>query len=173
DYRASALTQATTELGAGFWLLTPVRDEDGNNVFVNRGFVTAQTAGRVREALANKEAVSILSEPLAIDGLLRISEPVGGFLRENDPASDRWHSRDIAAIAQARGLSHVAPYFVDAAETPAPADPLLQDAEPPVGGLTVIAFHNNHLVYALTWYALALMVVVAAAWMLRGRSGKA
>src|SRR5690606_9201011 len=114
DYRASVLTQATTELGAGFWLLTPVRDDDGNNVFVNRGFVTARTAARVREALADKKE-PVLSEPLAVDGLLRISEPAGGFLRENDPAADRWHSRDIAAIAQARGLTRVAPYFVDAA----------------------------------------------------------
>ena len=29
--------------------------------------------------------------------------------------------------------------------------------------MTVIAFPNNHLVYALTWYALALMAA-AAAW---------
>jgi surfeit locus 1 family protein len=28
----------------------------------------------------------------------------------------------------------------------------------PVGGLTVITFHNSHLVYAITWYTLALMV---------------
>jgi len=28
----------------------------------------------------------------------------------------------------------------------------------------VIAFHNNHLVYALTWYALALMVAAACFW---------
>jgi surfeit locus 1 family protein len=31
----------------------------------------------------------------------------------------------------------------------------------PIGGLTVIAFHNSHLVYAITWYTLALMVAVA------------
>ena len=31
----------------------------------------------------------------------------------------------------------------------------------PVGGLTVISFHNNHLVYALTWYAMALMAAGA------------
>jgi surfeit locus 1 family protein len=31
-----------------------------------------------------------------------------------------------------------------------------------VGGLTVIAFHNNHLVYALTWFGLALGVALAA-----------
>jgi surfeit locus 1 family protein len=31
-----------------------------------------------------------------------------------------------------------------------------------VGGLTVIAFPNNHLVYLITWYLLALMVAAAA-----------
>ena len=33
----------------------------------------------------------------------------------------------------------------------------------PAAGLTVIAFPNSHLVYAITWYGLALMVL-AAAW---------
>ena len=32
----------------------------------------------------------------------------------------------------------------------------------PVGGLTVTSFTDNHLVYAITWYALALMVALAA-----------
>ena len=38
----------------------------------------------------------------------------------------------------------------------------------PVGGLTVIAFPNNHLVYALTWYALAVMVLALLVFILRG-----
>ena len=37
-------------------------------------------------------------------GLLRMSEPGGAFLRSNDPAADRWFSRDVAAIAASRGL---------------------------------------------------------------------
>jgi surfeit locus 1 family protein len=37
----------------------------------------------------------------------------------------------------------------------------------PVGGLTVISFPNNHLVYALTWYALAVMMVAALVWVIR------
>jgi surfeit locus 1 family protein len=53
----------------------------------------------------------------------------------------------------------VAPYFIDA-----DADAAGQAAGPqagqPIGGLTVIAFTDNHLVYALTWYALALMIIV-------------
>ncbi len=36
-------------------------------------------------------------------GLLRLSEPKGAFLRSNDPKDDRWYSRDVAAIAAARG----------------------------------------------------------------------
>jgi surfeit locus 1 family protein len=54
----------------------------------------------------------------------------------------------------------VAPYFIDADATPAAAD--ADKNSEPVGGLTVIAFHNSHLVYAITWYLLALMVAFAA-----------
>ena len=43
-----------------------------------------------------------------------MTEPQGGFLRSNDPAHDRWYSRDVAAIAAARGLHDVTPFFVDA-----------------------------------------------------------
>ena len=88
-------------------------------------------------------------------GLLRMSEPGGAFLRVNDPASDRWFSRDVAAIAASRGLDKVAPYFIDAERAPG-------ESGLPVAGLTVIAFSNNHLVYALTWGALALMAAAGA-----------
>jgi surfeit locus 1 family protein len=32
----------------------------------------------------------------------------------------------------------------------------------PVAGLTVVHFPNNHLVYALTWFGLALMTLLGA-----------
>ena len=38
----------------------------------------------------------------------------------------------------------------------------------PVGGLTVIAFANNHLQYALTWFALASMLAGGAWLVFRG-----
>ena len=41
-------------------------------------------------------------------------------------------------------------------------------AATPWGGLTVIAFPNNHLVYALTWFTLAGLSVAGAALVLRG-----
>ena len=71
-------------------------------------------------------------------------------MRHNDPVDGRWYSRDVTAIAAANDIDNVAPYFIDA------------DASAkggfPVGGLTVIAFPNNHLVYALTWFSLAAML---------------
>ncbi|RTL51910.1 MAG: SURF1 family protein [Bradyrhizobiaceae bacterium] len=136
------LVQAVTELGGGYWLLSPFQTTDGFRVLVNRGFVPPD---RSQWQIDNATGPDI-----ALTGLLRISEPGGGFLRHNDPASGRWYSRDVAAIAAARNIDGVAPYFID-------ADASAQGGFP-AGGLTVIAFPNNHLVYALTWFSLAAML---------------
>src|SRR5438105_5507426 len=37
-YALTTRVQASTELGGGFWLLTPLRSADGSVVLVNRGF---------------------------------------------------------------------------------------------------------------------------------------
>jgi surfeit locus 1 family protein len=61
----------------------------------------------------------------------------------------------------------VAPYFIDAEREPS-------GSRLPIGGLTVIAFSNNHLLYALTWCTLALMAATGAIFvnldLLRSRS---
>jgi len=160
------LVQASTVLGGGYWVLTPLRTADCATVLVNRGFVApAQRDRSTRDGAEPRGEV-------AVTGLLRISEPGGSPLRRNDALSGRWYSRDVPAIAAARGLEPacVAPYFVDAeAAPPRPRDGAA-GATGLVGGLTVIAFQNNHLVYALTWYGLALMSAGAAAYaLLAGR----
>ena len=45
----------------------------------------------------------------------------------------------------------------------------LQSQQWPRAGLTQVRFVNNHLVYALTWYGLALMVAGATWLVLRKR----
>jgi surfeit locus 1 family protein len=200
--RLSTKVQAVSELGAGFWVLTPfvmsgsggggINDNanDSAVVLVNRGFIpngaTAAGAG---------------PGPATITGLLRMSERGGGFLRDNDPQHDRWFSRDVEAIGAARGLHRVAPWFLDQDAAPAspavapqpgsdPNNQQVQGLEPriklgsdpgsalasgagatvaPVGGLTVISFHNSHLVYALTWFAMGLMAAGAGYAIARGK----
>jgi surfeit locus 1 family protein len=133
------LVRAATALGSGYWVVTPLETSEGV-VLINRGYVSPEQ--RTAHAKPAGEQT--------VTGYLRISEPGGGFLCSNDPAHDTWYSRDVRAIAQARGV-RAAPYFIDADR--------VGDAAP-VGGLTVIAFPNNHLVYMLTWFALAGLTLV-------------
>lgn len=147
------LVQALTERGAGFWVLTPLRTPRGV-VLINRGFVLPERRDPATRATGQ------VSGPVTVTGLLRASEPKGGFLRTNDPAGDRWYSREVPAIAAARGIGRAAPFFIDADATPNPGGW-------PVGGLTVLRFNNNHLVYALTWFGLAGISLTALFLLLR------
>ena len=140
----------------GFWVLTPFETRDGFTVLINRGFVP-----RDRRDPATRAAAQIAGET-TVTGLLRVTEPNGAFLRTNDPAADRWYSRDVAAIAKARGLFDVAPYFID-------AGPAANPGGLPIGGLTVVSFYNSHLIYAVTWFALALMLAAALFRVVAGR----
>lgn len=139
------LVQAVTEEGPGYWVMTPLQRGDGTIVLINRGFVPSERRDASTRRDGNPDG------EVEITGLLRMTEPKGGFLRNNVPQHNRWYSRDVAAIAAARDLTDVAPFFVD-------ADAGSQSPGGPIGGLTVIRFPNNHLIYALTWFALAFML---------------
>lgn len=150
--------KAVTDLGAGFWLLSPFRTDDGATVLVNRGFVPPDQSGVATSGVAAPARTEVT-------GLLRLSEPGGAFLHHNDPAAGRWYSRDTAAIAAARGLGTAAPFFIDEdAPSSAPTGGTLgtDTSAWPRAGLTVVHFRNSHLSYALTWFALALMSAGAA-----------
>jgi surfeit locus 1 family protein len=157
DHGKAVLVQAVTELGAGFWVMTPLIGDDRSTILINRGFVPAE-----RRDAASRAGGDIAGR-VTVTGLMRITEPGGAFLRSNDPANGRWYSRDVAAIASAQGLVDAAPYFIDADKTPNPGGL-------PVGGLTVVSFRNSHLAYALTWYAMAVMSAVGASMIYRQRS---
>ncbi|MCT8002174.1 SURF1 family protein [Sphingomonas sanguinis] len=137
-----SFVQAVTERGPGYWVLTPLVTPRFT-ILVNRGFVPAE----------RRKAHDRPGGTVRVTGLIRMSEPKGAFLRSNDPAADRWYSRDVPAIAAAKDLGRVAPYFID-------ADAMANPGGYPVGGLTVVAFRNSHLSYALTWFALAILTGV-------------
>lgn len=178
-YELTTPVQALSKLGSGFWLLTPMCTDEGHIIIINRGFVasSADIGTRYPAHTASADACLVAANNAAVEltGLLRLDEPGGGFLRDNDAVNNRWFGRDLAAIGAARGLNGafpVAPFFIDAASGVLdPGAPEAGTDNVPVGGLTVVSFQNSHLVYALTWYALALMV--AAAWWWIARHGHA
>src|SRR5262249_52960193 len=144
--QAQTLVQAVTDLGSGYWVLTPLRTADGSVVLINRGFVASDARDRIgpgglggpggtgaARAVGEAREAGEAGGTVAVTGLLRMTEPRGAFLRHNDPASGRWYSRDVDAIARARGLTHVAPYFVDA-DAGADASANASATVMPVGG---------------------------------------
>ncbi|WP_151719397.1 SURF1 family protein [Gemmobacter serpentinus] len=141
---ADTLVRAVTDRGPGYWVMTGFQADAGWQLLVNRGFVP-----ETRTDAAERTAPS---GPVTLTGLMRASQPGGAFLRSNDPAGGRWFSRDTAAIADATGIGPVVPWFLDLDRGDALALP--------IGGLTVVAFPNNHLSYALTWFAMAAGLAV-------------
>ncbi len=150
------LVQAVTARGPGFWVMAPLRTDTGPTVLINRGFVPGDHAAR------SERVTGEISGRAVVTGLLRQTEPRGGFLRANRPDEDRWYSRDVAAIASRRGLTNVVPYFIDADSAP-------NSGGLPIGGMTVIVFRNQHLQYALTWFGLSLVTMAYAAVAIRDR----
>ena len=150
----STLVYAATERGPGFWVLTPLQLDNGAILYINRGWVPTDRKD------ASSRAEGDFAGPVQVTGLLRIAEPGGTLLRANDPGDGRWYSRDVEAMGKTAGLSRVAPFFIDADDTPNPGGL-------PVGGLTIVRFPNSHLSYALTWFAMAALSLVGGAILIR------
>ncbi|NYZ64092.1 SURF1 family protein [Luteimonas deserti] len=145
---------ASTELGPGYWIMTPLVTGDGT-VWINRGYVdNAHRRADTRARVSEDDVVSVT-------GLLRQPDRAHLVLRDNVPDEDRWYLRIPAEMAAARSVpGPVAPFFVDAQDR-------IDTGNWPVPGLTIIRFPDNHLSYALTWFGMALLALLAAGFVLR------
>jgi surfeit locus 1 family protein len=133
--------------GPGYWVFTPARLSGGALVIVNRGFVP-----EARRDPASR-AEGQVAGPVAIAGALRWPEPRSFFSPADDPQKNLWFVRDPLAIAAAKGIGAVAPFYVEQ-ESPAPPGGL------PQPGKIAVTLRNAHLQYAITWYGLALVLLV-------------
>jgi len=138
--------------GQGYWVFTPARLGDGSAVIVNRGFIPQQLKD------AASRAGGQVGGPIKIIGAMRWPDIRSWFSPHDDPRHNLWFARDPQAIAAAKGLGPVAPFYVEM-ESPTPPGGW------PQPGKIVVRLRNEHWQYALTWYSLALaLVVVFAAW---------
>lgn len=132
----------------GHHVLTPLLRPDGSALLVDRGWVPADKA----HPAARREGQ--VEGPVSITGIARYrgEHAAGWFTPANQPEQAMWFSYDLAALEEALALS-LLPVVVEADDRPNPGGL-------PIGGLTRIALTNNHLQYAVTWYGLALTLVV-------------
>jgi surfeit locus 1 family protein len=133
--------------GPGYWVLTPAHLADGGIVMVNRGFVPDG-----RQDPKTRPAGEI-SGPIEISGTLRWPDQRHWFTPNDEPAKNLWFTADPHSIAAAKGIRPVAPFYVEQ-ESPVPPGGL------PKPGKLMVRLPDNHLQYALTWFGLALVLVV-------------
>lgn len=139
----------------GYWVFSPARLSGGSVVVVNRGFVPEGRQDAKTRPDGEPDGV------VDIVGVMRWTEPRGTFTPNDEPSKSLWFARDPAAMARARNWGNVAPFYIDQEAPPAPG------GLPRVGPLKV-NLPNNHLQYAVTWYGLALVLLVASLVFLRG-----
>jgi surfeit locus 1 family protein len=141
---------ATSEGGGqGYHVLTPLLEPAGRVIFVNRGYIPAELKDPARRAAGQ------ITGPVRVQGLLRLP-PVGRpnwFLPDNRPDLNYWFWVDLSAMSAADKLNEVAPFYIDAPATPNPGGW-------PKGGVTRLTLPNNHLQYAITWFSLAVALIV-------------
>jgi surfeit locus 1 family protein len=141
---------ATSEAGRqGYQVLTPLLEPGGRIVFINRGFIPAELKD------PTKRAAGQIAGTVRIQGLLRLppSGKPAWFLPDNRPDLNYWFWVDLPAMSAADGLDRVAPFYIDADATPNPGGW-------PKGGVTRLVLPNDHLQYAITWFSLAVALIV-------------
>jgi cytochrome oxidase assembly protein ShyY1 len=146
--------------GPGTWAFLPARLASGETVVVNAGFVP----NTMQERAVEDRAVARLltDQPVTLKGYLRFPEAAGVLTPAENSAARLWFTRDQRAMARQLGWGTVAPFYIDL-ETPVP------DSGIPKPGPLDVHLRDDHLQYAITWFTLAVAVVIAFAVWLRAQ----
>ena len=115
----------------------------------------------------NRGPTAEVAGPIDIVGAMRWPDTRHWFTPADDPAHNLWFARDPVAIAAAKNIGPVAPFYVEQ-EAPVPPGGL------PQPGKLVVSLPDNHLQYAITWFGLAAVlagVFISWAFTSRGRNG--
>ncbi len=132
----------------GLHVITPLRRADGKGyALIDRGYIPFER--RLTVARASGQVAGVVS----FEGVVRLAKGPGTFTPENDPKGNNWYFIDPDAMASVAGIGGLPGYYV------------LSAAKDTPGGYPVtrqwrVDIRNNHVEYAITWYLMALVLVV-------------
>tara|TARA_B100001758_G_C18386162_1_gene600231 strand:- start:1064 stop:1801 length:738 start_codon:yes stop_codon:yes gene_type:complete len=144
------ITGKTYEGNAGFHVVTPFLMQNGNYVLVNRGWVSEN----YKEA--KSRSFSLINEETSVIGLIRYPQKKGYFVPENEPDNGFWFTIKPTEIKKHLKIdkeTFIIKFYVDA---------LRQEKKInlPIGIKEKINIRNQHLSYAITWYSLAIVLMI-------------
>jgi cytochrome oxidase assembly protein ShyY1 len=149
--------------GPGTWAFMPARLPGGETVVINAGFVGNTMLDRAQQDRAVKPLVT--GAPVTLTGYLRFPEAAGALTPAADAQKRLWFTRDHLAMARVLDWGDVTPVYIDL-EAPVP------DSGVPKPGPLTVHLKDDHLQYAITWFALAGAVIIAfGVWLRRKPQG--
>ncbi|MDF2764226.1 MAG: hypothetical protein K0S81_1220 [Rhodospirillales bacterium] len=133
----------------GYHIVTPFRIEGGPVLMVDRGWVPLDR----KQAEARPQGQ--VGGGTSVTGILRPGHQPSWLTPDNQPEKNFWFWVDLPAMARAAAAEGeaVTEAYLEADATPNPGGF-------PIGGQTRTDLPNDHLQYAITWYALALALIV-------------
>ncbi len=149
------------EGGPVYHVIVPFLTDNGEMYLVDRGIVPRDLRNPATRPAGIRNAET------KVVGIWRWAEAPGAFTPKPDLAKRLWYFKDVGAIARADGIKlWEPPGLIEADATPNPGGW-------PRGGQTVVAFRNEHLQYAITWFLMAagLLGVYLAYHVSKGRLG--
>jgi surfeit locus 1 family protein len=143
-------SQSISDGTPGWHVITPFTTTEGEFVLIDRGFMPDNLKDPSTRASGEIEGVTTLT------GVVRAPETQGLFTPNNEPVANRWFWRDLNGMVYSMfptATLDVPPFFIDAEKSDVPGGW-------PEGGQTRLELPNNHLQYAITWFGLALALIV-------------
>ena len=135
----------------GWRIITPLKTIENTIVMVDRGYVSP--------SLKNPEtrAAGQLRGAVTVTGLARAPGGKNAFTPASDLERNIWYWRDLegmtASVLDTAERGRLAPFFIEADASPVPGNW-------PKGGATRVKLSNRHLEYVVTWYGLAVALLV-------------
>jgi len=132
----------------GLNVLTPLIAADGQGaVLVNRGWIPFELRDPATRAAGQVQG------RVTVEGIVRFADRDPGFVDGNRSEENVWFWVDPPAMAAAAGLGPLPDHYIVASDREVPGGW-------PVGQQWRVNLPNNHLQYAITWYALAVALAV-------------
>ena len=138
-----AIKPRTYDGKPGIHIITPFILESGQTILINRGWAPDDyNLGAGPDG-----------ENDAVDIMLRVPVKPNMFVPQNRPEQNEWYALNIEQISKAMNLSTVLPvagYELNMKD---------RESEHPFAHALKIKLNNNHMQYAMFWYAMAVIML--------------
>jgi len=131
----------------GYYLVTPFKTDENQIILVARGWFSNRNKNIITQA-ANDQEHEII-------GVTMPSEKTRSYLPANDIKNNVWLTLDLKAASEALGLNLENFYLIEESKDISNLDILL-----PLSINQLASIRNDHLEYALTWFGLAISLIV-------------